>query len=240
MTNQTDQNAIKRYYDQGTYFSKGAEVFGNLDSPFQRYRIRKVLEIYQPRPKDRVVDLGCGWGTFCFSLASRCREVVGVDYSQASIDFCNKLLGGRTSTNIRFICADAQNTGLDGDCYQVVICADLFEHLYPEPSERVIEECHRILAPGGRLVIWTPHRGHFIEVLKNNNIILRRDVSHVGYKSMAGLKSILEKAKFAIEKAYYAESHLPGLRAIERALLGASPLFRRRIAILARKAGADD
>ena len=111
--------------------------------------------------------------------------------------------------------------------------------LYPEDSVRVVREAHRLLRGGGHFSIWTPHRGHFLEVLKNRGILLEPDPSHVDYKSMARMRAMLEEGGFEIERAYYAESHLPGLRTVERALLPVIPLLRRRIAVLARKRDGD-
>ena len=74
-----------------------------------------------------------------------------------------------------------------------------------------------------------------MEILKNHDIILKRDVSHVDYKSLDRLKTLLDEAGFLVEKAYYAESHVPGLRDLEKAFLEWVPLLRRRIAVLARK-----
>ena len=82
-------------------------------------------------------------------------------------------------------------------------------------------------------MIWTPHRGHILEILKNHDILLARDVSHVDYKSMDRLLTSLKRHGFRILKHYYAESHVPVLSVIEKALLGVIPLLRRRIAILA-------
>src|SRR5262249_46194337 len=96
-------------------------------------------------------------------------------------------------------------------------------------------EAYRLLAPGGRFAVWTPHRGHVLEILKNHDIVLKRDVSHVDYKSMAVTKRLLSTSGFTIERAYYAESHLPGVRVVERALQSIVPVLRRRIAVLGRK-----
>jgi len=223
----------REFYDSTDYFD-GAHLT-DLESPFQRYRVASVLALHTPEPGARVVDLGCGWGTFEFALSGRVESILGVDFSRRSIELCRRLLAERPADDIDFLCADAGATGLESASCDVVLAADLFEHLYPDDSARVAEEAFRILRPGGKFVTWTPHRGHILEVLKNNDILLRRDVSHVDYKSMAEMKRLLGQAGFEVERAYYAPSHVPGLRLVERALQPLVPLLRRRIAVLGRK-----
>lgn len=233
MTDSAPGRIGRDFYDSSDYFQSADLV--DHDSAFQRYRVAKVLAIHEPRPGDRVVDLGCGWGTFDFALADRVGEIVGVDFSERSVALCRQQLEAHPRTNVRFLCADAGDTGLDGSSFDVALAADLFEHLYPDDSERVAREAFRLLKPGGRFVTWTPHRGHILEVLKNRDIILQRDVSHVDYKSMATMQRLLTEAGFRIERAYYAESHLPMLRTVERLTQSFVPLLRRRIAVLGRK-----
>lgn len=225
----------KDFYDSTDYF-EGSHLVDH-GSAFQRYRIEKVLDIHRPGPDDAVVDLGCGWGTFPIALADRVRSIVGVDFSERSIEICEAALGGRSASNVRFVCADAGDTGLEEGAFDVAIAADLFEHLYPDDSRRVAAEAYRLLMPGGRFSTWTPNRGHVIEALKNRDIFLKRDVTHVDYKSMAQMKLLLSEAGFTIERAYYAESHVPGLRTVERLLQSVVPFLRRRIAVLGRKPG---
>lgn len=231
----TESRIGKEYYDRSAYFEEGAEHLHDMESRFQRYRVRKVLEIHEPGPDDRVVDLGCGWGTFGFVLAERVREVVGVDFSEKSIAFCERRLAARPHDNLAFVCADAGDTGLEGGTWDLVLSADLFEHLYPDDSRRVVAEAFRLLRPGGRFSVWTPHRGHFLEHLKNRDILLKRDVSHVDYKSMKRMTGMMREAGFEIERRYYAESHLPLLATVERVLGPIVPLLRRRVAVLGRK-----
>lgn len=235
MTEEREERIGREFYDRSDYFEGGTEHLQNLDSPFQKYRIEKVLQIYQPGPEERVLDLGCGWGTFCWALGPRVTEMVGVDFSRKSIELCESRLARSEIDGVSFLCADARDTGLESESFDLVIGADLVEHLYPEDSRAVVAEAFRVLKKGGRLTLWTPNRGHFLEMLKARNILLRRDVSHVDYKSMDRLKTMVGGEGFVTERAYYAESHVGGLRLIERALQGWVPMLRRRIALLARK-----
>jgi SAM-dependent methyltransferase len=227
----------QRYYDRSLYFEAHTAHLTNPNSRFQRYRVSKVLEIYDPSPTESVVDLGCGWGTFSFALAPRVARVVGVDFSEKSISLCERRLAEQPHANLSFVCADAARTGLEAGAWDLVIAADLFEHLYPRNSARVVREASRLLRPGGHFAVWTPHAGHFLERMRRRHFLLEPDPTHVDYKSLARLRSMVEVAGFDVEKAYYAESHLPLLKNIERALLGSVPLLRRRIAMLARKRG---
>ena len=195
----------------------------------------KVLEIHSPGSSDRVLDMGCAWGTMSLAVAGRVREVVGIDFSESAIKESNERLQDSGLGNVTFQSGDARSSGLAAGSFDVVIAADLFEHLYPEDSTATAEEAFRVLRPGGRFVVWTPCRSHILEVLKNRDILLSREVSHVDYKSMSKMKQILTAAGFRIERAYFAESHLPVLNLFERLAQRFLPLLRRRIAVLGQK-----
>lgn len=226
------------YYDSTTYFQEAPHLL-DRDSRFQRYRIRMVTALAAPGPEDRVVDLGCGWGTFEFALAPSVREILGVDFSRKSIEYCRRQLAREPHDNVSFLCADAGDTGLPAGSTDLVVAADLYEHLYPVDSQRVTTEAFRLLREGGRFAVWTPHRGHLLEILKNNRILLKPDPTHVDYKSMDRMQDLLAGAGFRIQRAYHAESHLPGLNLLERALGSVVPVLRRRIAVLGVKPPGD-
>ena len=228
------QATVKALYEQTDYYYELDKML-DLSSSFQRYRIRKVMEMYLPSESDTVLDLGCGWGSFTLALAPHVKSITGIDYSSKAIAMCEGRSRAEGHGNVHLICAEADKTGLPSEQFDAIICADLVEHLYPVVFSRTVEECHRLLKPGGRLVIWTPHRGHLFEILKNHNILLKAEPTHVDYKTMKGICSELEDASFFIRKAYYVESHIPILSVIEHTLMGRVPILRRRIAVLAEK-----
>jgi len=122
--------------------------------------------LYSPGKNERVVDLGSAWGAFSFELAPYCKQTIGVDFSETAAKYCMKRLRSEKLANLSFVCADAQNTGLKPDSIDSIFCSDLVEHLYPNQFLNMLDECKRILKPKGKLVIWTPHRGHILEKMK--------------------------------------------------------------------------
>ena len=223
------------FYDNSAYHEINASHLRDFKSRFQKYRVEKIRDIYDPQSTDVVVDFGCGWGTFCWAFTRRVKSVVGVDFSEKSILLCNEQLNKWQYDNVTFLHGDARRTNLPPEMCDLVIAADLFEHLYPEDSRQVIGEAFRLLKKQGHFSIWTPHRGHIIEILKNRNILFKKDETHVDYKSMKVLIEMLERAGFTVKKHYYVESHIPGFNTIEGIFAKLVPCLRRRIAILAYK-----
>jgi cyclopropane fatty-acyl-phospholipid synthase-like methyltransferase len=224
----------REYYDE-RYFNQYSEYFDISKSKFQQYRVKNVMKIYTPFPLETVIDMGMGWGTFTFHTAQVCKAVVGIDYSFTSLLLCNQRLREWPQKNIHLACADVQAVPLQSGSFDAIISADLIEHLYPAQFEGFLNECARLLKKQGKLVLWTPHDGHWAEWMKKNRIFLGPHESHVDYKSMSKIQDALLNHGFNVLKAYYVESHLPVIQVIEKALLKYCSWFRRRIAVLGEK-----
>lgn len=101
----------------------------------------------------RVLDLGCGEGYGADLLASRAREVVGVDLAPEAVYHARKTY---RRPNLRFRYMDIYRLELEAESFDVVCSLQVIEHLH-EP-ERFMEEARRVLKPGGLCVITTPNR----------------------------------------------------------------------------------
>lgn len=106
------------------------------------------------RPGDRIVDLGCGTGTQACWLASQHPgiTVVGVTSSAVGATLArdrSEAAGLADAVSIR--CADAYASGLDDASCDVVWLLESSQYL--PPPAKLMAECARLLAPGGRLAL---------------------------------------------------------------------------------------
>jgi len=100
----------------------------------------------------RVLDLGCGPGLYAHRLASLGCEVVGLDFSPASIRHAIEVAGDHKD-NCRFVRADVRDADFGGGFDLVMM---IFGQLNVFPRDRAMEilaKAHAALAPGGRLLL---------------------------------------------------------------------------------------
>jgi tocopherol O-methyltransferase len=101
-------------------------------------------------PGARVCDVGCGYGATARLLAAeRGAEVVGLTISLAQHRHAAAALDG--VDNPRILLRSWLENGLPDRSFDAVIAIESVSHM--EDRERVLAECHRVLVPGGRLVV---------------------------------------------------------------------------------------
>jgi len=109
---------------------------------------------YEGPPYD-LLDVGCGSGTFVTLLAATrlpVRRVVALDYAAQMCRVARrKAQGGGCETFIRYVNADSEHLPFADGAFDVITCSNSFHH-YPHQPE-VIREMHRVLRPGGRLML---------------------------------------------------------------------------------------
>jgi SAM-dependent methyltransferase len=104
------------------------------------------------RPEDAVLDAGCGSGrVFAHGLSRRVRRVVGVDVTDES----------RANANLTdAVKGDLARLPLRGASFDLIVMSHVAEHL--EAPEGAFVELARVLRPGGRLLLLTPNRWHYV------------------------------------------------------------------------------
>lgn len=127
------------------------EVVAASDA-FQRFAAR-VCELADPRPEDRLVDLGAGTGLLALALAKQVERVVAVDASPAMLRRLAERAREGGLANVETIVADLCSLPLADHSITLAVSNYAFHHLDDAGKELALSEVRRVLVPGGRLVV---------------------------------------------------------------------------------------
>jgi SAM-dependent methyltransferase len=130
---------------------------------------RRLAQLYDPLCSDRsdldvylamvtefgarrVLDLGCGTGTFACMLAGRGIAVTAVDPSLASIEIARAKPGADLVRWVHGYAADVPEIEVD----VATMTGNAFQELVDdEDLSSLLTAAHRVLSPGGRLILET-------------------------------------------------------------------------------------
>jgi ubiquinone/menaquinone biosynthesis C-methylase UbiE len=98
---------------------------------------------------DRVVDIGCGPGSAVREAARRGARVTGVDPSSAMLRVARALT--RRAASVKWAEGTAENVPMP-DASATIVWSLATVHHWQDAS-RGLSEAHRVLAPGGRLLV---------------------------------------------------------------------------------------
>ncbi len=145
-------------------WDKYAEIFdqgiGNGEEDLHRNYLDPLIFAYLGKKKYRtIIDAGCGNGYLLNKLAKISVNVVGLDYSEELLKASAKRIEG--NKNITLLKADlTQKLPMKSNSADAIVASMVLQYL---PSlEPFVEESHRILKPGGILIVLIDHPGHYL------------------------------------------------------------------------------
>jgi ubiquinone/menaquinone biosynthesis C-methylase UbiE len=137
--------------------------------------------------KGRLIDVGCGSGSFLKILNSKTTknniELYGTDFSESSIKHCKNNI-----KDMEFTVQNIFNIEYDDNYFDYTICMETLEHL--EFPNKALKELYRITKNNGYIFITIPNGN------KDNYI------GHINFWGMLDFKNFINKnlKKFYIEK----------------------------------------
>ncbi len=149
----------------------GSELAHHPDfTPLQRFYIRllgvpivglriRARNVFSLIPASRnygeILDAGCGLGVFAFELARRFprANVLGIDLLPSMVQGAEHIRRKVGLENLRFQMTDLRDLPV-GDRFDLAICVDILEHIEDDVS--ALQSLHRLLRPGGILVLHVP------------------------------------------------------------------------------------
>ncbi|WP_456420530.1 class I SAM-dependent methyltransferase [Thermococcus sp.] len=152
-------------------------------------RVEKWLIFSMMRTKSgKALDLGCGTGNYTLELKKRGFDVIGLDASEGMLRIAR-------SKGLNCIRGNAYSLPFPEESFDLVLSVTMFEFIH-EP-EKVLAEIHRVLKPGGEVVIGTMNGKSLWFLFKRlKSIFTETAYRYARFYTPGELEGLLRKAGF--------------------------------------------
>lgn len=153
-----------------------------------------IIDMMDPKPGERILDVGCGFGAVCQHLDKMGCQTVGIDISKSVVEAAQEL-----GVNARLANAESMMFNEEFDAVYSVSALHWMRHL-----DQVAESIMRALKPGGRFVGELGSRGSIVKIIAAirqvmlENGIEMESVRSWYFPSVSEFAAVLERAGFAI------------------------------------------
>jgi SAM-dependent methyltransferase len=125
---------------------RAREVYGADD--IHDFARRAILDALALGPQDRLLDVGCGGGLLLRDALAAGAAATGLDHSEEMVR-----LAGERAPGAEVVLGGAERLPF-GDASFTAIAMSIVFFFLPDPVA-VLRECRRVLAPGGRIAVYT-------------------------------------------------------------------------------------
>lgn len=170
-------------------FTKQANAYGFNPTIMDTDWAMTLVNAVQPTETDRVLEVATGPGYVALAFATRSKEVVGLDLTDAPLAIARQNQADRGITNVSFQSGDANRLPFDDNEFDAVVCR-LAVHHFANPH-RVLSEMVRVCKPNGKVAIEDliasehPQKAYFYNFWER-----LRDPSHVTALSLSQLLAL--------------------------------------------------
>lgn len=196
-----------------------------------RQRTLELLnELSARAPGRRVLDVGCGDGTFVELASTHGWEASGIDLAEGAIARCK-------SRSLPCELRDFFDPKLDQLRPSVIYMSEFIEHV-PHPS-RFLARATELLAPGGIIYLTTPNFGSLTQRITRNHWRAIHP-EHLTYFDSAQITALLRQNGLTVEQVATANISVAELLSfLKRPSSGTSPSGQRGAALSDREREID-
>lgn len=145
-------------HDEKSFFD---DVYkDNVRKPVLKYyeiakRSRKLYEehLFSFSRNKKVLEYGCGTGSYAIALSRMAESVYGVDISEVGIESARNKAEKERLDNASFLVMDAEELQFTDNSFDVVCGTGILHHLN---LDKALKEIKRVLKPGGKALFIEP------------------------------------------------------------------------------------
>lgn len=158
-------------------FGDYAKGYVNSPGHSNKQNLDYLVEITQPQPNWRVLDVATGGGHTALRFASEVETVIAVDLTEPMLEAARTHITEQDTSNVVYAASEAEHLALPPSTFDLVTCRIAPHHF--EDVFRFMRECARVLKPSGLLVIQDqiapddPKDGYYLDAFQR-----LRDPSH--------------------------------------------------------------
>ena len=208
---QVEPSEIARFFDAMSGTRNAAILSNPIIDYEQQVRARTVLAGLRPRAGETILDIGCGNARDILPMLRDGAVIVGVDLSEGMIRQARADLAAAGYRDVRLEVGDATALQFADGTFDKIVCSEVIEHI-PD-ADKAMAEMHRVLRPGGILVLSTPNRrswyGFDRYVLWSHVLRKRWNHPYDNWRSVSELRALVERHGFHVQSAASA-CYIPG------------------------------
>lgn len=127
-------------------------LLSNVGDMSLKRRAKRIIEELDPKPNQKIIDLGCGDGYYLYLLTSLSKNfhLIGLDNDRSALSNAKRNLSGK---KVKLIQGSVSDMPFSSNSFNKVVFTEVIEHL---PDDKLaLKEIYRILKKKGTLVLTT-------------------------------------------------------------------------------------
>ena len=187
------------------YYAQAMESASGVQKFWHKYKFRKVNQFIESG--DRVLDIGCGDGSFLIQSIGDVHNLtgIGIDTAGKQIDYANSRIIQLGLSQLSFLSLEngVENLPFEDDSFDVVTSIEMIEHIHPYVVAQKLSEMRRVLKPNGRLLLTTPNYRSLwplIEKIVDTVSPVKYADQHINKYTPSSFVKSVEAAGFEIQK----------------------------------------
>lgn len=138
------------------------QTFDGLVKASQNRTLMQIFNQFLDKPNMKIIEAGCGMGTWIYNLQKMGHDVIGIDYMQSTVDKVKAEV-----PDLPVEVGDVHHLNFTDNTFDAYVSLGVIEH-FQEGPQKALLEAKRVLKPNGLAFITVPYLNLFRRLVTHN------------------------------------------------------------------------